>query len=853
MRSVSQQMGPHWRAEVPDACSRDAELADAALAALMYADLFDCPLSAEEVHSGLSVRCNAVELASALRWAEGSGMIERVGEFYALPQRAEVWRSRRRRQRESEALWQRARTYAALSASLPGVEMVGVTGALARDNAATDDDIDLMVVCQPGAVWSVRALTGLLRRLARARGDRLCPNYILSTEGLVLEAGDLYSAHELLYMVPLYGVEVYQRMLALNPWARVMLPNHRGTNGRHPPVARRTGAMWRLLEAVLAGRAGRLVSELEWQRWKHKSNRLRTQPEVVLTREQFKLHDRGHRVRIMALYERRLQERVTARLPTSGDSRAPRQQRRESAPAIKGRSGVDAFPTRSPTATEVLLGQSYYLRFDPKLWAAMQPYPPLGTLYAASYLRQRGYGVAVFDAMLAENESEWEDALAAHQPQLAVIYEDSFNYLSKMCLLRMRQAAFGMLATAKQRGCVTAVSASDATDHIEEYISHGADYVLIGEAELTLAELTDVLAGRSSRALNDIAGLAYRGPRGLVRTRTRALIKDLDELPFPAWDMIDTGRYRSAWQRRHGYYSMNMVTTRGCPYHCNWCAKPIYGQRYNVRTPDNVVAELRWLKECYGPDHIWFCDDIFGLKPGWIERFARLVITAEATVPFKCLLRVDLVTEAVASALREAGCRTVWLGAESGSQSILDAMDKGTSVSQIYQARRLLGEAGIEVGFFLQFGYPGEVWQDIQQTLKMVRECQPDDIGVSVSYPLPGTAFYERVKASLGAQANWYDSADLAMLYRGTFSPDFYRVLHALVHEEFRLRKTVRALCRRPPRAADLHQATRLPSRLVRMWRGQRRLQALRLGEQGSVSVQSEPGVRTADAAKCVG
>jgi anaerobic magnesium-protoporphyrin IX monomethyl ester cyclase len=195
------------------------------------------------------------------------------------------------------------------------------------------------------------------------------------------------------------------------------------------------------------------------------------------------------------------------------------------------------------------------------------------------------------------------------------------------------------------------------------------------------------------------------------------------------------------------------------------------------------------LKENFAPDHIWFVDDILGLKPNWIEKFAVLLNELNAVVPFKCLMRADLVNEKATAALAKAGCKTVWLGAESGSQKILDAMDKDDKVEDIYHAAKLLRDNKIEVGFFLQFGYPGETWDDVQQTLKMVRECAPDDIGISVSYPLPGTKFYERVKLELGEKRNWVDSEDLAMLYHGPFPTKFYRILHGRVHYEFRLRK----------------------------------------------------------------
>ncbi len=455
--------------------------------------------------------------------------------------------------------------------------------------------------------------------------------------------------------------------------------------------------------------------------------------------------------------------------------------------------------------SEILFGQSYFLRFDPKLWAAMQPYPPLGTLYAASYLRDKGYDVALFDAMLAESELEWERALDREHPRFAVLFEDNFNYLSKMCLLRMREAAFNMIAMARKRGCTVIVCGSDASDHFDRYMASGADFVLVGEGEHTLGELLDRLTGRTDTPLSAIQGMVYREPDGrqeIVQTPRRPDIKRLDDLPFPAWDLVDIPKYQEIWYKRHGYYSMNMVTTRGCPFHCNWCAKPIWGQRYNVRSPENVVAELKWISERYHPDHIWFVDDIMGLKPGWLQRFADLAEEHDVRVPFKSLNRVDLLLRGdTVQALKRAGARTIWVGAESGSQKILDAMEKGTRVEQIYEAARRLHEAGIEVGFFLQFGYPGETRADIEKTFQMVRDCRPDDIGASVSYPLPGTKFYDHVSDQLSAKQNWVDSNDLAMLYRGPFTTEFYRQLHTILHKEFRARNyrdELKQLARQP-------------------------------------------------------
>ncbi|MCU0497428.1 MAG: B12-binding domain-containing radical SAM protein [Anaerolineae bacterium] len=447
---------------------------------------------------------------------------------------------------------------------------------------------------------------------------------------------------------------------------------------------------------------------------------------------------------------------------------------------------------------DLLFGQSYYLRFDPKLYRAMQPYPPLGTLYAASYMRQRGANVALFDAMLAESTQEWEQALAQHQPRYAVLFEDNFNYLSKMSLLRMREAAFDMIRMAKQRNITVIAAGADMTDHAESYLRHGADYVLIGEGEETLAELIDRLeqsAPPAESELYAIKSLAYLSEDRVIKTPARPVIKRLDDLPFPAWDLVDHAKYRALWQQHHGYYSVNMVTTRGCPFHCNWCAKPIWGQRYGVRSPQNVVEEMAWLKANFGPDQLWFMDDIMGIQDRWIEEFADLLDAQDLHLPFKSLNRVDLLLRGkTIPALARAGAKIVWVGAESGSQKILDAMDKGTQVTQIYEATRQLHQHGVKVAFFLQFGYPGETREDIELTLKMVRDLMPDDIGISVSYPLPGTPFYERVKLELADRANWVDSEDLAMLYQGPFTTGFYRQLHTVIHKDYRSRKTLQAI-----------------------------------------------------------
>jgi anaerobic magnesium-protoporphyrin IX monomethyl ester cyclase len=435
--------------------------------------------------------------------------------------------------------------------------------------------------------------------------------------------------------------------------------------------------------------------------------------------------------------------------------------------------------------SRILFSHSYFLKLDSKQWELSQPYAPLATITAAAVMREEKQEVFLFDPMFAESADEVRATLATTKPHYFVLYDDGFNYLSKMCLTNMRHAAFEMIALAKTEGCRIIVSSSDATDHISQYMEKGADFIILGEAEQTLKEL--ILCLEKKESPKNIPGLAFQEKEDIVKTVSRAVMRNLDSLPFPAWDLINVDEYRRRWMDHYGYFSVNMVTTRGCPYQCNWCAKPIYGNRYNSRSPQEVVTEIVFLKNLFSFDHIWFCDDIFGLKPGWVTAFAEEIKKQGVVIKYKIQSRADLLTaENYVKALALSGCETVWMGAESGSQKILDAMDKGTTVEQITQATTLLKSHHIRPSFFLQFGYPGETMDDIEATIHLVNKLLPEDIGVSISYPLPGTVFHQRVKEELKQKANWTDSDDLELMFSNTYSPGFYKQLHRYVHKNYR-------------------------------------------------------------------
>ena len=433
----------------------------------------------------------------------------------------------------------------------------------------------------------------------------------------------------------------------------------------------------------------------------------------------------------------------------------------------------------------VLFTHSYFLSFDAKQSKAGKPYAPIGTLYAAAFIREQGYAVSFFDTMFCKSTNPVAKEIVNQQPKYFVIYDDGFNYLTKMCLTNMRTAAYEMIRVAKLNNCVVIVSSSDSTDHYADYLKSGADYVLIGEAELTLLSLLNKL-NENAASPSSVSGIAYLENDQVIKTPRRPVLTDLDTIPFPAWDLIDMTPYRLSWMKNAGYFSINVSTTRGCPFHCNWCAKPIYGNRYNSRSPQNVVAELQFLKERFQFNHVWFCDDIFGLKKGWVNEFANILADVGLSLNYKIQSRADLlIQENYVAALAKSGCTNVWMGAESGSQKILDAMDKGIKVEEIYSATSLLKKHNIHPCFFIQFGYPGELKEDIALTIKMIKDLLPFEIGISVSYPLPGTAFFEKVKSELLQKSNWVDSDELALMFTNTYPPAFYKQLHGYVHKTY--------------------------------------------------------------------
>jgi len=463
----------------------------------------------------------------------------------------------------------------------------------------------------------------------------------------------------------------------------------------------------------------------------------------------------------------------------------------------------------------ILVCHSYYLRLDQKQVLRAKPYPPLATLQVVAMLREAGHRVSFFDAMLADGIDEYECLLQANSPQLVLFYEDNFNFLSKMCLGAMRRAACDMMASARRAGARVIAAGPDVTDAPGPYLNAGADLALVGEGLSALFEVLPRLDARPHadnadlvRGVGGVASLSGGDVRIENGSRPVAIAANAG---MAAWELVDMDRYRAMWLKAHGHFSLNMAASRGCPFRCAWCAKPIWGNHYLQRNASEVAGEMAYLKRSFNPDHIWFADDIFGFRVDWVAEFAASVRAADAQIPFTVQTRADLVSDRMAEALRDAGCREAWIGAESGSQRVLDAMNKGTTVAEIRVARDRLKSVGIRVGFFIQLGYMDEQLTDILATRDLLDAARPDEIGVSVSYPLPGTKFYDLVKEQLRGKTHWQESNDLEMMFQGTYTSGFYRAVRDLMHEQVTLQTVDR------PAAGEAH--TRARCELDRRWR----------------------------------
>jgi radical SAM superfamily enzyme YgiQ (UPF0313 family) len=443
---------------------------------------------------------------------------------------------------------------------------------------------------------------------------------------------------------------------------------------------------------------------------------------------------------------------------------------------------------------DLLLTHGYFLYEDPKELQIMKPYPPLGILYICSHLRKKGMDVEVFDSTFSSRQQLF-DLLEQGPPSVLGVYAN----------LMTRVNAIDILRVAKQAGWQTVVGGPEPGAYVEEYLEAGADVVVIGEGELTMEELVPTLRSYSLEALHNVAGIVFRDADGAtIRTKPREQIRDLDAQPWPAREAIDSSRYVQTWREHHGQGSISLITARGCPYHCRWCSHEVFGKTHRRRKPNAVADELEWLVKQYQPDMAWMADDVFTIHPGWLFEYAAELKKRGLKLPFECISRADRLNPRVVETLASMGCFRVWIGSESGSQRILDAMERGVTVEEVRTAVALCRSNGIQTGMFLMWGYEGEELSDVEATVEHVKRTDPDIFFTTVAYPIKGTPYFSEVANQVENLKAWGEGSDRDVRIRGRHSRQFYGHADKLLRNEVELERLTKKELTDPSAVAEL-------------------------------------------------
>lgn len=454
---------------------------------------------------------------------------------------------------------------------------------------------------------------------------------------------------------------------------------------------------------------------------------------------------------------------------------------------------------------DILLTHGYFLAEDEKERQIMKPYPPLGLLYLAAFLKKNGYSVEVFDSTF-EERSRLTERFAGGTGTVG-IYTN----------LMTRRTVLEIIDAAKKRQWTVILGGPESANYPAEYLGAGADAVVIGEGEVTLAELLAELARSGPHQLHAVHGVAFRDEAGaIVHTAERAKIRDLDSLPFPDREAIDHGRYLDAWKQHHGASSVNLITARGCPYRCNWCSHAVYGYSHRRRSPANVADEMQGVIERYDPDQVWYADDVFTISHPWLSAYAEELERRGMHRPFETITRADrLQTAASVELLRKLGCYRIWIGSESGSQKILNAMQRGVRVEQVRQSVKLAQAHGIQVGMFLMWGYEGEELEDIAATVEHVKLSNPDVFFTTVAYPIKGTGYFDKVRERVELPVEWAHASDRDYVVRGRRAKEYYKLADQWLRSEV---EAARIEARDPPRAAELLAAAQRARAAMQSW-----------------------------------
>jgi anaerobic magnesium-protoporphyrin IX monomethyl ester cyclase len=399
---------------------------------------------------------------------------------------------------------------------------------------------------------------------------------------------------------------------------------------------------------------------------------------------------------------------------------------------------------------DVLLIYPYFHR-EP-VWRKLWLFPPLGLGYLASTLRNKGVNVKILDGTFMRREELIKQAIEL-APKVAGIY----------CMVTMRDDALIIAKTLRKSPIKPfLVAGGPFPTSSPPVFQEDFDAVVTGEGELTMLEIVKQYLDGGN--LSNIKGVFIKGETG----GKREYIEELDLIPHPARDLYENRKYMQYWHKKFGYTCAPLITSRGCPYSCDYCARPVFGNRYRERGILDIVKEIKEVLEL-GYKRIWFSDDVFTLNKKRIIGLCNEIKDQGLVFEWDCLCRVDNVDSPMFGKMREAGCRRVFFGVESGNDHILKIMGKTFTVEDARSAIRSAKEAGIEVGTFFMIGYPGETEETILNTLRFSSNLPSDYLSYSLPYPLPGTPLFNRLADKL-TRDEWKMAGHNLLMFRCQFS-----------------------------------------------------------------------------------
>lgn len=413
---------------------------------------------------------------------------------------------------------------------------------------------------------------------------------------------------------------------------------------------------------------------------------------------------------------------------------------------------------------KLLLVHTYFLAEDAVEQQVMRPYPPLGILSVSAYLESKEVEHEVFDGTFSSHEKLIE-LIENEKPGYIGFY---VNFLVRKNVLRVIEFVKATLPNT-----VIILGGPDGKYHAENYLRNGADYIVIGEGEQSFYQLFNSL--QKGEAVKNIDGIAFKDQNEIVINPSRDHIEDLNTLPFPNRKKIQFDHYLSTWKKHHGYSSITINTQRGCPYTCNWCSHAVYGDTYRRRSPKIVVAEVKDILQAYNPDRLWFVDDVFSMSKKWLAEFNSELEAENLNISYECITRADKLDAETVNLLKKSGCDLLWIGAESGSQKVLDLMDRRVEASHVQEMIKCSKAAGIKTGTFIMLGYPGETDKDIRETINHLKECDPDYFTINKAYPIKGTKLYESVEGDLSSEFDWMNTPDNEIDFKRRYSNRYYQ------------------------------------------------------------------------------